>query len=251
MKFLPNLFIVFCFTFFNAFSQIEEEKFYQITYELELRSLPTDKNSISKDLNTERLLNDLKKVISKIQFELIFNSERSIFKQKDYSLSEKERLLYDIASSGVEEEVFYYRNNQEKFVLRQDLGKNYKVVFPLDQYKWTTTKETKTINGFKCYKAYANWSEYDYKRKKLLKFKPVVWYASGVPFSYGPKGLDGLPGLVLEGSLNGVLFFKIKKSVSNDFVLSSYPEEFPILFDSHSKKIKYKDYLKLLKDYNN
>jgi GLPGLI family protein len=58
-----------------------------------------------------------------------------------------------------------------------------------------------------CYKATAQVQEYDENRKQVNKFNPYVWFTPTIPTSFGPAGLDGLPGLVLEGTFNGRLYY--------------------------------------------
>jgi len=45
----------------------------------------------------------------------------------------------------------------------------------------------------------------------MLTFSPIAWFAPEINVPFGPKGIDGLPGLVLEGSMNGKLFFYANK----------------------------------------
>ncbi len=53
--------------------------------------------------------------------------------------------------------------------------------------RWKTTDETKVIDGKKCTKAIA--------RGPL---KVEAWYTTEIPFSFGPLGYYGLPGLIVE-----------------------------------------------------
>ena len=88
----------------------------------------------------------------------------------------------------------------------------YNVIVPFEQYKWEITTETKIIDGYKCYKAITTYEDIynPYKDRKLV-FNPVVWFTPDIPASFGPKGLDGLPGLILEGSINGKKYLYASK----------------------------------------
>lgn len=53
--------------------------------------------------------------------------------------------------------------------------------------EWTITEETKVVNGYLCYLAF---------QKNDEKIK--AWYTPKIPVKHGPKGFNGLPGLILE-----------------------------------------------------
>lgn len=55
--------------------------------------------------------------------------------------------------------------------------------------EWTITKESKVIDGYTCYLATIN---------KLGDKKIKAWYAPKIPISHGPRGFNGLPGLIME-----------------------------------------------------
>lgn len=228
-------------------AQTKENKYYRLVYKLE-RKTPEKKVKDPKYVATNKLLKKLGDMMDNLEFELIFDSNKSVFKQTDIQVSKEDEKIHKIASSGVGQDVFYYKDKKEKYVLKESFGKDYKVIFPYEQYKWIITNETKNIKGYTCYKAYAEWSEYDYKREKILNFKPVVWFTKSIPFPYGPKGLDGLPGLVLEGSFNGVLYFKLKKNPkhTDDLILETYEEEFPDIMED--RKIQFTKYVKMFAD---
>ena len=65
------------------------------------------------------------------------------------------------------------------------------------EYKWKITKETKTINGYKAYKAIANSIEID-PDDPAYKGKVFAWFTKEIPIPAGPGRYVGLPGLILE-----------------------------------------------------
>ncbi len=70
---------------------------------------------------------------------------------------------------------------KEKYILTDSLITN-----------WTLTNETKTIDSYLCYKATYNHSA------KSMQGLVTAWYCPELPFSFGPKGYGGLPGLIVE-----------------------------------------------------
>ena len=185
-----------------------------------------------------KAMKQIAEIQKKIEFELIFSQRQSFFKRKEILVSENEDFLYMMASGGVFSDVIYCKNTKSKYKITDFQGEQFKIMYPYQQYDWKITKETKVIKGYTCFKAITEWEEYDHGRDITLKFKPFVWFTFDLPFPYGPKGLDGLPGLVLEGSFNGVTYFKVSKIEKRDDIM------FPKI--KHSEEIKFKDYLKLI-----
>ncbi|WP_396179151.1 GLPGLI family protein [Flavobacterium sp.] len=61
---------------------------------------------------------------------------------------------------------------------------------------WELTNETKTINGYICYKATSIYHNQSWNDNPKLKV--TAWYTPKIPVSFGPNGYHGLPGLILE-----------------------------------------------------
>jgi GLPGLI family protein len=86
----------------------------------------------------------------------------------------------------------------------------------LKQYKWKLSEETKTIAKQLCKKATtmvtapqmrmrvsiggpSNNTDTTANTPKAPKeTELVVWYAEGIPVSFGPEGYSGLPGVIME-----------------------------------------------------
>ena len=44
---------------------------------------------------------------------------------------------------------------------------------------------------------------------------PIVWFTPEIPIPFGPIGIDGLPGVVLEASEKGKMYFYATKIISD------------------------------------
>ena len=190
----------------------------------------------------------IQQIRQNVEFQLIFNKYSSVFKLKETIIPEGEELFYSLATvRGATPGTVYYKNIKDKIKIKrtESTGEIFLVQYPFEQFEWRITTETRIIHGYKCYKATAHWEEFDYSRKILLKSDPEVWFTNEIPFPFGPKGLDGLPGLVLEGTFNGKTFFYITKIQTGEKVKDKVLAE-----PSKGKKIAHEDYLKLLGELN-
>jgi GLPGLI family protein len=194
----------------------------------------TYKNGIyGKDINnltfTKEKLNDIPvneikmaeayiKSQADVIFELIYNDKSSLFKKTESLDIEEDANLRKFKNAVNSKQ--YYKNLETKEKLYQTgNSKLYNVSVLFDEYKWEITTETKVINGYKCYKAISTKEDINnpFKNRKLT-FNIIAWFTPEIPSAFGPQGLDGLPGLVLEGSLNGKKYFyatKIEFNIDN------------------------------------
>lgn len=90
----------------------------------------------------------------------------------------------------------FYTNKPKKLIINQkfSLGENFLIsVTPFD---WKLTQETKKIGNYVCYKA----TTIKHVEGRNGKMQRVVtaWYTTQIPYNFGPKDYNGLPGLILE-----------------------------------------------------
>jgi len=198
-----NILLLSLFVFFTSQSQINRITYKNGIYGQNLDSIKLDKEKF-KDIPKEKiaLLEAFFKNQANVEFELIYDKNCSIYQKKEVLVSDQDKI--DPMNSIVDNKK-YFKNNETKEKLYQtSLDKLYNVIVPFDEYKWTISNETKVINGYLCYKATSVKEDIfnPYKQTKAI-FYPEVWFTPSIPASYGPQGLDGLPGLVLEATLNG------------------------------------------------
>ncbi|MEH6406569.1 MAG: GLPGLI family protein [Leeuwenhoekiella sp.] len=99
------------------------------------------------------------------------------------------------------------RNNdslviQENRLKQTDVfGETLNVILPEEGYNWSITAESKDILGYSCLKATAKDSILDNSLQKT-EISISAWFAPELNSIAGPQGLDNLPGLVLEGSID-------------------------------------------------
>lgn len=175
-----------------------------------------------------------------MEFKLYFTKNKSIFDIID-KLNNINEFSFNRALNRVKG--CYYKDliSKEKIKSIEFAGNLYNITVPFDEYKWNITNETKMISGYKCYKATCVYEEYDTRRKKNLVFNPEVWFAPKIPFPFGPRGLDGLPGLVLEGKFSSGIYFyatDIKFSLTNKNIDIEKPNKGIFVSDEEYKRIQ-------------
>lgn len=160
-----------------------------------------------KDIHNNEILNAFRT----LEYQLVYNKTKSMY-QPVQKLSEVETdVHYKIAQMIAGS--FFYKDTEtkEKFEQSEIDNEPFLVIKNFDEYNWEISKETKIIDGYECYKATCNKEIFSELRNLTTKFTPTVWFAPAIPAPFGPYGLDGLPGLVLEGTLNGKIYFYATK----------------------------------------
>lgn len=77
---------------------------------------------------------------------------------------------------------------------REFLGKKYRIKEDIPKHRWKILNEIREIDGYLCMKAETT----DTIKNQVIH----AWFADGIPFSGGPEGFGGLPGLILELDIN-------------------------------------------------
>ncbi len=121
-------------------------------------------------------------------YELSFKGDKSVYQTK------KEE------SSGT------YSWRKSKFILVRDYGKKTKkdlredagvdmlIEDKIEKTRWKILNEIKEVEGYLCMKA---------ETKDTIKGQTIhAWFTDAIPFSGGPEGFGGLPGMILEININ-------------------------------------------------
>ena len=130
---------------------------------------------------------------TKLEVKLMFNVNRSCFyvenPEKDSGIKLASALYLNITGKT------FTDLNRKKLLFNNSEGffkKNKYVVTDSLHTNWILTNDTKQIDNYKCYKATLTHSV------KSRKGNVTAWYCPEIPYSFGPKGYGGLPGLIVE-----------------------------------------------------
>jgi len=139
-----------------------------------------------------------------MRFELLYTSEHAQYRLIPY-LPQGDQLGHILAKARTGANNVYYRNTQKREKIKQveQTGQRINVQMPYEEYEWAITEEERYIGQYTCKKATAVVDYYEKARERQIYYEIEAWFTPAIPLPYGPKGMDGLPGLVLEASVVG------------------------------------------------
>ena len=197
-------------------SKQNEPSYLTVTYKSNVYKSLEDSTIVLTSFDKKHI-EDRNYVQNNLEFVLYCDKEKSLYKVVDKLDLRDGDPEFEMEKMSLGARHKYFINNTEKENIKQtDLtGESFNIVLPFTKYNWNITTETKTINGYLCYKATAHYEEFQKFRNRTLSFDPLVWFAPKLPYPFGPKGMHGLPGLIMEGSINGKTYFYASKIVFN------------------------------------
>ena len=189
--FMKNIiFILFIYLFFTygALSQHGE-----IKYKTYISIPSTEPNADIKDFILK-----IHESANSQEFTLRFNKNISNFNisSKTNEINENQKFIYNSARAGYTSfsEVYFDKQSNTIYEVMNDgvITKD-----TLNIQNWNITKESKNIDKYTCYKALYSFEFLSRKGEKLSRVI-TAWFAPSLPYSFGPKTFNGLPGLILE-----------------------------------------------------
>lgn len=183
-----------------------------------------------------------------LDFELIYDKNESIFQIINKLDDNSNSIDIKITKGIYDGYLKFYKNikNREKVFNINEKGIKYNVETDFNEYKWEINpNDTKEISGFKCYKATAK-SERKHNGKTKETFRSFAWFTYEIPTSFGPRGLDGLPGLVLEGSFDGKKIFYVTSINKTNRNIEKPSAQKTISYEEYSN-LKYDSVLEMKK----
>jgi GLPGLI family protein len=173
-------------------------------------------------------------------FTLEFNKNRSRFISSNTleseSLNDDDLMFNKIATLRFTSDFNYYLDKEKEIELFQQID-GVLIQKKYEYKKWIVSNESKVIDKYLCYKA-----EYiktfigrDNKEKKI---KVIAWFAPSLPYNYGPKDYNGLPGLVLELQEKDTTYFAaiINLSFKSEFNVE-FPKGRTVTQEEYEKKV--------------
>ncbi|MCM2302471.1 MAG: GLPGLI family protein [Flavobacteriaceae bacterium] len=160
----------------------------------DLSKIATNDKISEKDKQT---VSTIIKNTNDVESVLKFTKNESIYKIIDKMESDADQKinLTKVVAGG--NSIYYTDNSTNTFLYQKADGGDFWLIDYLPS-KWVLTQETKPIGAYLCYKAILN-NETNF-----------VWYTPEIPVNFGPQKYHGLPGLVLEVQIGGLLITATK-----------------------------------------
>lgn len=168
-----------------------------------------------------------------VHFELEVNKAASYFTMKE-TISNSET-SFAISFSDASTSYYTEANSDLKIKYENDSFGEFRINYE-DKTEWKLENETKYIDSYLCYKATSEQIVVNLVR--TFKHPIVAWYCPSIPFSFGPKGYKGLPGLILELQVRNITWGAKKIELSN--------EEKSIDKPTKGKLITEEEYIKMI-----
>jgi GLPGLI family protein len=155
------------------------------------------------DIGFKTFQKRIRSVSSLIKFELKFNQTESFFGLVDDLSRDGDDMLLFNAKLIFGGNSTYYTNLKDNLFLEQKsvFGKQFLVTSNIEKNQWVLTNKSKEISGYKCYKAkyHRIATNKEFQKRKV----PIIaWYCPEIASNFGPYEAVGLPGMVLEFSVN-------------------------------------------------
>lgn len=173
-----------------------------------------------------------------LKFYLIYNDSLSVFKKKEQLDLENNSIEIALSYVGMENDIystknFNYANNDES-------------IFPANKYvinskritNWVITSESKTINGYVCYKATTEIIKEIKYLNETFRFPVTAWFCPKIPSDFGPYGYGKLPGLILQLQENFKIFNARKiEFLTNNTIISLPTKGVPINISEYENSL--------------
>lgn len=190
----------------------------------------------AKDENTKMFVSKMIEFANKQEFELSFNKTKSSFIYIDklnYD-SEYDRKVNNIAKFYTSSDIYTNFVNKIDIAVMKD-GTLIKGTVEVE--KWDIQNESKKIGNYLCYKAISQKTFVNRIGEQKTR-EIICWFAPALPYSYGPKTFNGLPGLILELTEDNKTFVASKIEFFDKEIEINFPKGKMVSKEEYDKKLK-------------
>jgi GLPGLI family protein len=194
---------------------------------------------------TEAVSADVKELVDR----MIVSANKQVFKLQfcdnysSFDLIEQiegrnyeDKFSFNAARAGLtsSSQVFFDKKNNDVYEINSD-GVITKET--IDKDYWQITNETKKVDKYTCFKAF---HVINFLTRKGDKTSRIItaWFSPSLPYSFGPKNYNGLPGLILELVDRKTTFIATSIELSKKAIEIKLPKGKTITKEEYDKKLK-------------
>ncbi|MBW2961592.1 GLPGLI family protein [Mesonia aestuariivivens] len=180
-----------------------------VTYKETMVKNPIDTSNIDPGDYKMVMFKEMEKVknaVKNVSYSLKANQTECLFEVFNFMENDGNKSLENAILASSADGKFYSNKLDQLYFWQVNNGSKYYRILNTDKIEgWKITKQSKKIGKYICYKA---------TNKILLNNKlpieVIAWFTPEVPYSFGPKGYGGLPGLIIALNERGFYFYAEK-----------------------------------------
>ncbi|WP_179375298.1 GLPGLI family protein [Winogradskyella wichelsiae] len=185
------------FFFFLTHILVFAQKSCRVTYDVEITEDFFKEEDGTIAVGYDKKINEaLKTNAPNFNFSLKINNDASYFEAVKTMSNDNDSFGHKMTTAILQAKNKYYVNTSkdQKLTEVEAYGKKYIILDSIND--WEITKEQKKIGNYNCYKAITKKVSLNSDGTFITDI--VAWFTTELPYSFGPIGYGGLPGLILE-----------------------------------------------------
>jgi GLPGLI family protein len=204
------------------YSLIAQDYSGQINYSKSLVASSDNSNNYERYKDYELDFKELNYILKFNNIESLFQCEERI------NMNDDARTRFVVGAGNGKGTTYVNIQTNMKIHEKEAFGGQFLVTSNISDVKWKLYNETEKIGSYVCYKATTIYVVIN--SKGTFNHPVTAWYTSEIPVGFGPIGYGGLPGLIVELSIQNFKYqmeqitfnpkkkFKIKKPTKGKLV---------------------------------
>lgn len=153
-------------------------------------------------------MRDVFENIPNVNAYLEFSNKEALYYVED-KMQNEGKIIFNVNRTFAGGDNKYYKNSETKeYFIQNDVFEEL-LLIEMIPIKWKITQESKKIGNYLCFKAETSIERENSKGK--FNQKIIAWFAPELPYNFGPKEFNGLPGLIIELKEGNNLTFRLMK----------------------------------------
>lgn len=212
--------IILLFTLLSFYSFSQKDN----TYGNAIYTVSLNKNITSNSKNNQ--LSYLLQNSKDVEYLLSFNNKHSQYQKINQMKNDIEHKINITKIEAGGDNVYYFDNSNKINTYSKSVSSD-NFIITEKPITWKLTKDTLSIGKYTCFKAIGI-------NSNNAEMNIIAWFTPEIPYPYGPKKYNNLPGLIFRLETNKAIF-QIREITFSD-------KETPIHKPSHGIKVTYEEF---------